>query len=150
MLKHIPSFIDADLLWILAAMGHGDQLAVVDRNFPAWAIAQQTRSQRLVTLGGMDAPQTVAGLLELLPLDTFVEQPLAWMDPVDAPGRTLPVHADVLAACRAAEGRPVAHRVIPRHDFYAAATRCFAVVQNSESRPYGCFILTKGVVFEAA
>ncbi len=150
MLKHIPPFINPDLLWILAAMGHGDQLAVVDRNFPAWAIAKQTRSQRLVTLGGMDAPRTVAGLLELLPLDTFVEQPLAWMDPVDEPGRTLPVHAEVLAACRAAEGRAVAHRVIPRHDFYAATTRCFAVVQNSESRPYGCFILTKGVVFEAA
>jgi L-fucose mutarotase len=148
MLKRIPDFFDADLLWVLAAMGHGDQLAVVDRNFPAWAIAQQTRSQRLVTLGGMDAPRTIAGLLELLPLDTFVDQPLAWMDPVDEPGKVLSVHADVLAVCRAAEGRDIAHQVIPRADFYDAAKRCFAVVQNSESRPYGCFILTKGVVFE--
>ena len=150
MLKLIPPFIDADLLWILAAMGHGDQLAVVDRNFPAHSIARQTRSQRLVTLGGVDAPQTVAGLLTLLPLDSFVAEPVAWMDPVDEPGRVLPVHADVLAACIQAEGRPVAHRVIARHDFYEAAARCFAVVQNTESRPYGCFILTKGVVFDPA
>lgn len=69
---------------------------------------------------------------------------------IDAPGAVLPVHADVLAACRAAEGREVGHRVIARHDFYDAATRCFAVIQNSESRPYGCFILTKGVVFTPA
>lgn len=149
MLKRIPDFMDAELLWVLAAMGHGDQLAVVDRNFPARTIALQTRSQRLATLGGLNAPQTIAGLLELLPLDTFVAQPLAWMDPVDTPGTVLPVHADVLAACRAAEGRDIAHRVIPRAEFYDAAARCFAVVQNTESRPYGCFILTKGVVFEA-
>jgi L-fucose mutarotase len=147
MLKRIPDFMDADLLWVLAAMGHGDELAVVDRNFPAQATALQTRSQRLVTLGGLDAPRTIAGLLELLPLDGFVAQPLAWMDPVDAPGTVLPVHAEVLAACRAAEGRDIAHRVIPRAEFYEAAKRCFAVVQNTESRPYGCFILTKGVVF---
>jgi len=148
MLKRIPDFMDADLLWVLAAMGHGDDLAVVDRNFPARSIALQTRSQRFVSLGGMDAPRTVAGLLELMPLDSFVAQPLAWMDPVDTPGVTLPVHADVMAACRAAEGREIAHRVIARVDFYDVAKRCFAVVQNSESRPYGCFILTKGVVFE--
>ena len=35
-----------------------------------------------------------------------------------------------------------------RHQFYAAAKKCFAVVQNSENRPYGCFILKKGVVFD--
>lgn len=148
MLKRIPDFMDAELLWVLAAMGHGDELAVVDRNFPARSIALQTRSRRLVTLGGMDAPRTIAGLLELLPLDSFVPQPLAWMDPVDAPGTMLPVHAEVLAACRAAEGREIVHQVLPRADFYDAARRCFAVVQNAESRPYGCFILTKGVVFE--
>jgi L-fucose mutarotase len=150
MLKRIPAFIDAELLWVLAAMGHGDRLAVVDRNFPARAIALQTRSQRLVTLGGMDAPASIGGMLELLPLDSFVRAPLAWMDPVDQPGAVLPVHADVLAVCRRAEGRDLGHEVIARHEFYDAATRCFAVVQNAESRPYGCFILTKGVVFDAA
>lgn len=148
MLKLIPAFIDADLLWVLAAMGHGDELAVVDRNFPARSVAMQTRSGRLISLGGMDAPGAIEGILQLLPLDGFVDAPLAWMDPVDEPGKMLPVHADVLSACRRAEGVEVAHRVIERHAFYDAAKRCFAVVQNSESRPYGCFILKKGVVFK--
>ena len=148
MLKHIPAFMDAELLWVLAAMGHGDELAVVDRNYPARSTAMETQSGKLITLGGMDAPATIGGILELMPLDSFVEAPLAWMDPVDQPGTALSVHADVLDVCQRAEGREITHTVIERHQFYAAAKKCFAVVQNSENRPYGCFILKKGVVFD--
>ena len=148
MLKHVPSFMSADLLWVLAAMGHGDELVVVDRNFPAQSVAMETQSGKLIALGGMDAPTSIGGILELMPLDTFVDAPLAWMDPVDQPGTMLSVHADVLAACNKAEGRRIQHHVIERHQFYAAAKKCFAVVQNSENRPYGCFILKKGVVFD--
>lgn len=148
MLKHVPPFMDAELLWVLAAMGHGDQLVVVDRNFPAQSVAMETQSGKLITLGGMDAPSSISGILELMPLDSFVDAPLAWMDPVDQPGAILSVHADILSACHKAEGREVKHRVIERHQFYAEARSCFAVVQNSESRPYGCFILKKGVVFD--
>lgn len=148
MLKRLPAFMDAELLWILAAMGHGDELAVVDRNFPARSLAYGTRSGKFVALAGMDAPGAIAGILELLPLDTFVDTALWRMDPVDQPGLALPVHQEVMRACGEAEGRSVACGVLDRHAFYAAAQRCFAIVQNSESRPYGCFILKKGVVFE--
>ena len=148
MLKNVPSFIDADLLWVLAAMGHGDELAVVDRNFPAHSVAIETRSGKLITLGGMDAPTSIAGILELMPLDSFVDAPLMWMDSSVEPGVVLPVHDAVLAVCRRAEGRAVVPAVIERHQFYAAAKKCFAVVQNSENRPYGCFILKKGVVYD--
>ena len=148
MLKHVPAFINADLLWVLAAMGHGDELAVVDRNFPAQSVALETKSGKLITLGGMDAPTSIGGILELMPLDSFVDAPLNWMDSSVEPGVVLPVHADVLEACRRAEGHDVPHAVIERHQFYAAAKKCFAVVQNSENRPYGCFILKKGVVYD--
>ena len=148
MLKQIPPFMDAELLWVLAAMGHGDELAVVDRNFPAQSVAAETVSGKLVTVAGLDAPQCIAGILQLMPLDSFVEAPVAWMDSVAEPGAVLSVHADVLEACRKAEGHPVAHAVIERFAFYEAAKKCFAVVQNSENRPYGCFILKKGVVFD--
>ena len=46
MLKHVPSFMDAELLWVLAAMGHGDELVVVDRNFPAQSVAMETQIGR--------------------------------------------------------------------------------------------------------
>ena len=148
MLKRVPAFMEAELLWVLAAMGHGDELAVVDRNFPARSLAYGTTSGKLVTLGGMDAPTAVSGLLELLPLDGFVPTAVWRMDPVDQPGVALPVHQEVMKACDAAEGHTVDCGVLERHAFYAAAARCFAIVQNSESRPYACFILKKGVVFE--
>jgi L-fucose mutarotase len=148
MLKHVPAFMDAELLWVLAAMGHGDELAVVDRNFPARSVAMETQSGKLITLAGLDAPASIGGILELMPLDSFVEAPLAWMDPVDQPGTILSVHMDVLEVCRQREMRDVGHALIERHQFYAAAKTCFAVVQNSENRPYGCFILKKGVVFD--
>lgn len=48
MLKRIPAFMDAELLWVLAAMGHGDELAVVDRNFPARSVANDTVSGKLI------------------------------------------------------------------------------------------------------
>lgn len=148
MLKNVPAFMDADLLWVLAAMGHGDELAVVDRNFPARSVAMETLSGKLITLEGMDAPGAISGILEMMPLDHFVEAPLVWMDPVDQPGTQLPVHTNVLAACTDSEGRNIGYSAMERHQFYAAAKRCFAVVQNSESRPYGCFILKKGVIFD--
>lgn len=148
MLKRIPAFMDAELLWVLAAMGHGDELVVVDRNFPSHSVAAETTTGRLITLGGMNAPEAIAGILELMPLDNFVEAPLSWMDPSDAPGSVLEVHSDVLEVCRQAEGRDVGHAVIERLHFYARARKCFAVVQNSENRPYGCFILKKGVVYD--
>ena len=147
MLKNIPSFIGADLLWILAAMGHGDDLAVVDRNFPAESIARETITGKLVTLAGLDAPQTINGILKLMPLDTFVDKPICWMDPVDQAGTMLPVHQDVMQVCQEREGANIQGQAIERHAFYAAAKQCFAVVQNTEDRPYGCFILKKGVVF---
>lgn len=149
MLKRLPAFMDADLLWVLAAMGHGDELAVVDRNFPAHSIAGSTRSGKLVTLNGMDCLGCISGILTLLPLDDFVDTALWRMDPVDQPGVVLPVHQDVMRACDTAEGRAVACGVLDRQAFYAATSRCFAIVHTSESRPYGCFILKKGVVFES-
>ena len=148
MLKRIPAFMDAELLWVLAAMGHGDELAVVDRNFPACSVAADTVTGKLITLGGLDAPTAIGGILELMPLDSFVEAPVSWMDPADRPGTVLDVHSDVLEVCRQAEGRDVGYAVIERLQFYVRAKQSFAVVQNSENRPYGCFILKKGVVFD--
>ena len=149
MLKGLPPFMGPDLLWVLAAMGHGDQLAIVDRNYPALSTASATRSGRCVALPGTDVVQAFRGILQLLPLDSFIETPVWRMDAVDQPGTLLPVHADVQAECTRAQGRPITLGAIERFAFYEAAKRCYAVVHTTESRPYGCFIVTKGVVFDA-
>jgi L-fucose mutarotase len=147
MLKRVPAFMDAELLWVLASMGHGDEIAVVDRNFSAHRVAQKTTTRKLIVLPGIDAPTAIAGMLELFPLDTFVASPLSHMEgPVDEEGRMLEVHHDVIRACSLAEGRPITSTPIERFAYYPIAEASFAVVQTAESRPYANFILKKGVV----
>lgn len=148
MLKGISPLIDGELLRILDSMGHGDDLALVDRNFPAASVAADTVTGTLIRLSGADIPQAAAAILALFPLDTFVEAPIQRMEVVGEPGTMLDVHQDLLAAARASEGRAVAMGSIERHAFYAAAKRAYAVVQTIEARPYGCFILKKGVIFD--
>ena len=72
MLKGIDPLLAPDLLHVLAAMGHGDELAVVDANFPAVAVAR-----RLVRLDGVRASRALQAILSLLPLDTFTDSPAA-------------------------------------------------------------------------
>ena len=71
MLKNISSVISPDLLWLLASMGHGDDLVLVDRNFPAIQVAKQTSTGRLIELPGLNIPQATRAILSLMPLDHF-------------------------------------------------------------------------------
>ena len=146
MLKGVPEFIDADLLWILASMGHGDGLLIADRNFSADRVSRKTVSGKLKVLNGVNATEGMAGILKLFPLDSFVSDPLWRMGPTEAPDVPLPIHDEVLAICRQSEGREIASRAIERFAFYPCAEACFAVVQTAEARPYANFILKKGVV----
>ena len=133
---------------MLAAMGHGDDLALVDRNFPAAEVASRTVTGRLVRLDGVDATSAARAIFSLLPIDGFVDDPLRRMEVVGEPDTVLEVHREVLAEARSAEGRDLPLASIERHAFYAAAREAFAVIQTTESRPYGCFLVGKGVVFD--
>jgi len=55
-------------------MGHGDDLVLVDRNFPAIQVAKQTSTGRLIELRGLNIPQATRAILSLMPLDHFVEE----------------------------------------------------------------------------
>lgn len=142
MLKGLDPLLSPDLLHVLAQMGHGDELAVVDRNFPAVSTAR-----RLVRLDGADLQTAVRVVLSVLPLDTFVDRPVAGMAVVGRPGTVPEVQQDALAVARELEGRPLEVDLVERHDFYARARDAFAVLATSEARPYGCLLLTKGVIF---
>jgi L-fucose mutarotase len=147
MLKKIPALMDAELLWVLASMGHGDEIAIVDRNFSAHRVARKTTTGKLIVLPGLDAPTAIAGILELFPLDAFVASPLSHMGgPQGEHERILEVHADVIRVCSEAEGRQIASTPLERFAYYPIAEASFAVVQTAEARPYGNFILKKGVV----
>ncbi len=144
MLKGIPALLNADVLYILAAMGHGDEVALVDRNFPATSM-----SRRLARLDGTDVCTAGRAILGLLPLDTFIDEPVTRMEVVGAPEHIPDVQSEFHKLAEEAEGRMITIGSLERTAFYARAREAFAVIATSEARPYGCFLLTKGVINES-
>ena len=141
MLKGIDPLLAPELLHALAAMGHGDELAVVDANFPAVAVAR-----RLVRLDGVPAPRALQAILSLLPLDTFTDTPAAVMAVVGDPAAVPPPVRDFQPIVDAAAGRPVRLVALERFAFYERARAAFAVVATGDTRAYGNILVTKGVI----
>jgi L-fucose mutarotase len=144
MLKSIPPALTPDLLWALAAMGHGDTIAVVDANYPAYGL-----HSRVLPLAGVDMADAVAAISALMPVDHAVEPAVYAMTPDGDPHAQIESHAAVRAALTRAEGREVEVAPLERTRFYERATSAFAVVLTGESRSYSCFVITKGVVTAA-
>lgn len=142
MLKNLNVLHTPELLHVLASMGHGDDVALVDCNFPAVSVAQ-----RLVRLDGTDLPKALEACLQLMPLDTFVESPALRMMQVHAPDEIPEVQGECQEIINRAEGREVKLLGIKREEFYEQARKAFAVIYTSELRPYGCLLLKKGVIF---
>ena len=145
MLKGIDPVLSADLLWILAAMGHGDDLALVDANHPAERIARATVTGRLIRLPGLPMARAARAILSLLPLDDFEPEPIRRMEVVGDKAAIPPAQAEVQAEIERAAGG-IAMGSLERFAFYAAAKASFAVVQVGDARPYGCFLFRKGVI----
>ncbi len=141
MLKGIDPLLAPELLHALAAMGHGDELAVVDANFPAVSVAR-----RLVRLDGVPAPRALQAVLSLLPLDTFTDTPAAVMAVVGDPAAVPPPVREFQPIVDAAAGRPVRLVALERFAFYERARAAFAVVATGDTRAYGNILVTKGVV----
>lgn len=141
MLKGIHPLISADLLYILAAMGHGDELALVDHNFPSTSTGRP-----VVRMVGADVLSAGEAVLTLFPIDTFVAEPVIRMEVVGAPGELPGVQKEFLDLCERVEGRSVGMGSLSRETFYVRSGRVFAVIATSEVRSYGCSILTKGVI----
>lgn len=142
MLKGIDPLLSGGLLKILDEMGHGDELLLVDRNYPAAATGRP-----VVRLGETGVVRALGAILSVFPLDEFIERPLERMEVDDDPVRTTAEQDAVLALARSTHPRPLEWGVVPRLDFYERARGAFAVVHTLEAQPWGCFILTKGVVF---
>ncbi|MDZ4087138.1 MAG: RbsD/FucU domain-containing protein [Tabrizicola sp.] len=146
MLKGIDQRLSAEVVHVLMLMGHGDDLVICDVNHPAATIAADTTYGRLIDMAGCDIPTAARAILSLMPLDSFVPAPVARMQVVGNPEGQVPIFARMQTVVDQAEGRPVSVQALERFEFYAAAKRAFAIIRTSDSGPYGCFILKKGVV----
>ncbi len=146
MLKNIDPLLNAELLGVLRAMGHGDDIAIVDMNYPADTTAAATVHGTVIQMTGVNAPDLIKSILSVMPLDSFVDEPARRMEIVGAPDEIPAVQREVQVEIDAAEGKPLPMGAIERMDFYGHAEGAYAVVATGERRFYGCFLLKKGVI----
>ncbi len=141
MLRDIDPILSPDLLHILRAMGHGDELVIADANFPA-----TSTGQRVTRLDGLEATRVLEAVLSVMPLDNFVSDPALTMQMVDDPNATPAVVAMFQDIINDTADHPAPIQSLERFAFYERAKDAFAVVQTGEQRLYGNIIVKKGVV----
>ena len=140
MLKGIHPLLHADLLHALVSMGHGDELAIVDANFPAASVGR-----RLLQLPTTTATAALQAILTVFPIDAAVSPAALTMSVIGEPA-AVPDPVREFAGLLTTHIPPSALASLEREAFYARARDAFAIVRTAELRPYGNILLVKGVV----
>lgn len=141
MLKGISPLLQPELLKVLAEMGHGDEIVIGDANFPAASMGK-----RCVRCDGHKVTELLDAILQLFPLDTFVEAPVTLMEVV--PG-TAPDEPPIWKEFREVIDKHEPGKEIgfeERFAFYERSKQAFATIQTGETALYACVILKKGVI----
>lgn len=142
MLKGIPPLLTPDLLHALASMGHGDEIAIVDANFPSASIGK-----RVIPVAGVGSHEALAAVLALMPLDANGAEPPVWtMEVIGDPEAIPEPVADFAAVLADHDLADVEIAHLDRQAFYERARDAYAVVRTGELRPYGNVLLVKGTV----
>ena len=141
MLKGLSPILSPELLQVLRSMGHGDEIVVVDANFPADSMAQ-----RLVRLDGLPVTAVTDAILSVMPLDDFVPEATWRMEVVGDPTAEQPIFAEFRELLARHEGNGFKLAALERFAFYERAQEAYAIVATGETRLYGNIILKKGVV----
>jgi L-fucose mutarotase len=141
MLKNIDPLLSPELLSTLRAMGHGDELAIVDANYPA-----MSSGRPVIRADGSAVTAIAAAVLSLMPLDEFVPCAAFHMQMVDNPDGQMPIFDEFRSLLRKHEPKMAKLEGIERFAFYERVKNCFAVVATGERRLYGNLILKKGIV----
>jgi len=140
MLKGIPPILGPELLHILRAMGHGDEIAIVDANYPA-----EGAGPPVIRLDGLSATDVLDAVLTLMPLDTFVDEQAFAMEVVGDPDKREQTHKDFDKLIKKHEP-DMQLSLLERFAYYERVKGAFAIVQTGERRLYGNILLKKGII----
>lgn len=144
MLKGIPKIISPELLKVLCEMGHGDRLIIADGNFPSESVG---KNATVIRMDGHGVPEILDAVLQLMPLDTYVEKSVSLMEKV--PGDTVETPIwDVFAEIVLKKGGMDKSHIqnIERFAFYEAAKTAYCIIATGETALYANIMLQKGVV----
>ena len=140
MLRGLDPILGPEMLALLRAMGHGDEVAIVDGNYPA-----VTDARRLVRADGLRLVPVLRAVLSVLPIDDSVAQAIFRAVNARTPDTPDPVHTEIATLC---DEMAPGHTVIPLapQAFYDRVKAAHAIIATSEPRFYGNVILRKGVI----
>lgn len=141
MLKGISPVLSPELLKILMEMGHGDELVIGDGNFPG-----ASHARNLVRLDGHGVPAVLEAILQLFPLDAYVQSPAALMQVMPGDKVETPIWDVYQQLCDKYEGKHVSIEQVERFAFYERAKKAYCIVMTGETAIYANIILKKGVV----
>ena len=144
MLKNIPAILSPQLLKVLCEMGHGDRLVIGDGNFPAESMGKEAI---VIRMDGHGVPEILEAILQLFPLDTYVEKPASLMevvkgDPVETP--IWDTYREIVEKYDSRGQSAIGN--IERFAFYEESRKAYAVIATGEKALYANIILQKGVV----
>jgi len=144
MLKGLNPLLGPDLLRILRAMGHGDEIAVVDGNYPADADAK-----RIVRMDGNHAVEIFDAILSVMPVDDFVPEAVFRPAAQGDPAQVVAVHEDFAKVLKRYEPK---QKIVPLigDAFYGRVKAAYAIVASGERRLYGNIVIKKGVIHPEA
>ena len=141
MLIKIDPILNPDILYTLRSMGHGDRLVLCDSNFPAYST-----NENVHRLDGVNISRAAQAILSVFPLDSFIPSPVQRMEIDGKPDEINEVHQELMNVVKEVSGSHWKVSSIERQKFYELANESFAVITTNETRPFGCFIFTKGVI----
>ena len=145
MLIKIDPILSPELLFTLRTMGHGDKLVLADANFPA-----NSMNKNVIRLDGVNIKDAAKAILSVFPLDSFIVSQGGTaanrMEVDDNPNELTETHKEFIKAVKDISGESWKVGSIERQSFYTEAKKSYAIVTTTDARPFGCFILTKGVI----
>jgi len=141
MLKGISTLLSPELLKVLMEMGHGDELVLADGNFPSASMGK-----RVIRCDGHGVPEILDAVLQLYPLDRYVENPVALMQLVPGDSVETPIWETYRSIVNQYEKQANGIENVERYAFYERAKSAYAVVATGEKALYANIILKKGVV----
>jgi len=145
MLIKIDPILSPELLFTLRTMGHGDKLVLADANFPA-----NSMNKNVIRLDGVNIKDAAKAILSVFPLDSFIVSQGGTaanrMEVDDNPNELTETHKEFIKVVKDVSGESWKVGSIERQSFYNEAKKSYAIVTTTDARPFGCFILTKGVI----
>lgn len=148
MLKGIDPLLSPELLKVLAEMGHGDAIVIVDANFTATTLGL---GKPVIRLPGIGVQRACAAVLSVFPLGLPAEQPVAFMKVSERPdGYLSPLQQSVIQLCaQHAPSNELQCEAVERFAFYERVRQAYAIVQTGELQPFANFLFKKGVIAAA-